>query len=188
MPSQTAKSTALILGHLQEPIASMTTDPTYMGRVDSVVQSARNAGVQIIYVAITYRPSYVEIPAGHPWLEMAKPNQLFIDGVSNALHPALSLHDQDIIIRAPRVSGFYATDLELILRSMGITSLALAGIATGGVVMGTLTDARDRDFAVTVLEDLCFDPHPGVHEAILRAIDTPWAASVSSSADWLGSL
>ncbi len=52
------------------------------------------------------------------------------DAPTAALHSRLVVEPQDIVVGAPRHGAFHATDLELILRSHGIDSVVIAGIAT----------------------------------------------------------
>jgi nicotinamidase-related amidase len=188
MTSQKASRTALVLGHIQPPITDLASDPTYLERLAATAREARAKGTTVIYVTITFRERYPELVPGSPRRVRMEPAGLFIDGVSNSVHEKMSPEPGDIVVRATRVSGFANTDLEVILRSSGIDSIALAGIATSGVVLGTLVDARDKDFGVTVLKDLCVDPNPGVHDALMTAFIAPWAASIATAEEWLASV
>ena len=82
-----------------------------------------------------------------------------------------------------RVSAFTGSDLELVLRASEVTSLVLAGIATSGVVLSTVREAADRDYQLTVLEDLCLDADEEVHRVLTQKI-FPRQAEVIDSADW----
>lgn len=54
-----------------------------------------------------------------------------------------------------RYSGFYATELEMLLREMGIRTLVIAGVNTNNCVLHTSFDAQARDFGVVLLADCC---------------------------------
>ena len=43
------------------------------------------------------------------------------------------------------------------LEEFGIRHLVLTGVATSGVVLSTVREAWDQDYAITVLEDGCWD-------------------------------
>jgi nicotinamidase-related amidase len=86
-----------------------------------------------------------------------------------------------------RVSAFAGSDLEVVLRSGGIDSLVLAGIATSGVVLSTLRQAADLDYELTVLADGCLDGDPEVHRVLTEKV-FPRQADVVSIADWVASL
>lgn len=54
-----------------------------------------------------------------------------------------------------RYSGFYQTELELLLRNYCITDVVVAGVNSNNCVLHTSFDAQARDFGVIVLEDCC---------------------------------
>jgi nicotinamidase-related amidase len=64
-----------------------------------------------------------------------------------------------------------------------VTSLALGGIATSGVVLSTVREAADRDYEITVLEDLCLDADDEVHRVLTEKV-FPRQADVTSSPNW----
>jgi nicotinamidase-related amidase len=92
-----------------------------------------------------------------------------------------------VMVTKRRVSAFTGSDLEVLLRSGGIDSLVLAGIATSGVVLSTLRQAADLDYRLTVLADGCLDADPEVHQVLLGKL-FPRQAEVTSVAEWAASL
>ena len=86
-----------------------------------------------------------------------------------------------------RVSAFAGSDLDVVLRSLGVTHLVLCGIATSGVVLSTLRQAADLDFALTVLRDGCADRDPEVHRVLLEKV-FPRQADVVTTDEWLRGL
>ncbi|MHB8263440.1 MAG: cysteine hydrolase family protein [Acidimicrobiales bacterium] len=64
-------------------------------------------------------------------------------------------------------SAFVGSDLEVLLRSSGITHLALTGISTSGMVLSTLREAADRDYELTELSDACSDVDDEVHHPLM---------------------
>ncbi len=82
-----------------------------------------------------------------------------------------------------RISAFAGSDLDVILRGGDVTSVALAGISTSGVVLSTVREAADRDYELTVLEDLCLDGDDEVHRVLTQKV-FPRQAEVINSADW----
>jgi len=61
--------------------------------------------------------------------------------------------DDDYFIIKPQFSGFYATNLPLLLPKLGVSRLVLTGIATDICVLFTAADAHMRDYALWVPED-----------------------------------
>lgn len=69
----------------------------------------------------------------------------------------------DIVVDKFRWSGFYETQLDLILRSMGIQHIILGGFVTDGCVMTTTFDAFFRDYQVNLVKDICGATNEGSH-------------------------
>ncbi|GIH20935.1 cysteine hydrolase family protein [Rugosimonospora africana] len=85
-----------------------------------------------------------------------------------------------------RYSGFYMTDLELVLRGLGIRQLFIGGVNTNNCVLHTAFDAQARDFGVVLLEDAAGSMNgPDYHQAAVRQIEASigWVSDVSSFAD-----
>jgi biuret amidohydrolase len=76
----------------------------------------------------------------------------------------------EAIVDKPGFGAFFATDLELMLRSAGISALTIAGVTTDICVHSTLREAIDRGFDCTTVSDACAAGDLGVHEAMLRCI------------------
>lgn len=66
-----------------------------------------------------------------------------------------------------------------LLKRLGTRSIIVAGISTSGCVLSTVRDANEHGYVVTVVEDACADPAPGVHEALVKHV-LPMTASVLS--------
>ena len=68
---------------------------------------------------------------------------------------SIDVHDEDYMVTTKkRLSAFYPTDLELLLRNLGIHRVVLTGCMTDCCVINTAFDAANRDFRVVVPRDL----------------------------------
>ncbi|QMT59494.1 cysteine hydrolase family protein [Legionella sp. PC997] len=69
-------------------------------------------------------------------------------------HPELQIGTSLVLIK-PRVSAFYGTALEAVLRANQIERVILGGVSTSWAVQSTARDAHDRDYNVCIVEDIC---------------------------------
>ncbi len=89
--------------------------------------------------------------------------------------------DREITVDKYRYSAFAGTRLDLILRSHGIETLVLCGVATSGCVESTTRDGLFHDYYVVTAADCCADYDRQRHEASLQKMDIsfgyvlPWA-------------
>ena len=74
------------------------------------------------------------------------------------------------VIDKPGYGAFYQTDLDLLLRNAGITTLLLTGVTTNVCVQSTLREAIDRGYECITLEDCCATSDMALHEATLAMI------------------
>jgi len=75
---------------------------------------------------------------------LARPNR-----VAGMLKP----QDEDFFIIKPQFSGFYATNLPVLLPKLGVSRLILTGIATDICILFTAADAHMRDYALWIPRD-----------------------------------
>ena len=59
----------------------------------------------------------------------------------------------DFVIVKRRYSAFFSTDLDLLLRELGVEEVVLTGVATNVCVLHTAADAFFRGYKITVVED-----------------------------------
>ena len=164
--------TAVLPMDCQAGIVSVYAKPQeeFLDRASRVLAAARKAGLQVIHVQVGFRPGLPEV-SGRTRLFAAirssPERQKFFEGSSGAIHSALGPEPGDIVVTKRRVSAFYGTDLEVILRAKEIDTLVLFGIATSGVVLSTMLDAGDGDYRVIVVSDCCADLDADLHRGLL---------------------
>jgi nicotinamidase-related amidase len=74
------------------------------------------------------------------------------------------------VIDKPGKGAFYQTDLDLMLRNRGITTLLVCGVTTEVCVHTTVREANDRGYRCIVLGDCCASYFPDFHAAGLKMI------------------
>ena len=134
----------------------------------TAIDKARAAGLRIGFVRVGFSPDYRECPPNSPIFSGARKNGIFKLGTwGTETHPALGQSPQDFDIVKHRVSPFYATSLEAILRAQGTERIYCSGISTNAVVQATVRDGHDRDYEVMVLEDCCCALSAEEHESAM---------------------
>jgi nicotinamidase-related amidase len=120
-----------------------------------VLDAARKAGMQVIHVRAEYGDadaSDVSLFAsrGVSGTACCRPGTPGADFL-----PAFMPRPGEWVVTKHRFSAFVDTRLELLLRSNGIRSLLVAGVATQCCVESTVRDASMRDYYVVVAREAC---------------------------------
>jgi nicotinamidase-related amidase len=95
--------------------------------------------------------------------------------------PELAPAGDEIVFSKTAGSVFCATNIEYVLRNLGITTLVVTGIVTTGCVHTAVTDAADRGFHVILVEDGCGALVPEMHWASIRILRDVYAKILSTS-------
>lgn len=131
----------------------------------SAIAAAREAGAFVGYVRVGFSSDYREAPEASPIFSGARKNGIFQLGTwGTQVHYSIAPEPQDFDIVKHRVSPFYATSLEAILRANKIARIVMSGVSTNGVVHSGAREAHDRDYEVVVLEDCCAGVTPEEHD------------------------
>jgi nicotinamidase-related amidase len=187
-PSATMKTVLLILDVQNGVIDRLQNTDPYLQRLASTIEAARKANIYIIHVVTSFRPGYPEINHNNPVLAAVAARGEYINGhVSTRVHSAIEPAANEVVVTKNRVSAFYATGLEMILRCAGADAVVVAGLITSGAVLSTVRDAMDRDYRVTVLEDCCMDRDEEVHRVLMEKVFAS-KTDVISADRWVESL
>ena len=108
----------------------------------------------------------------------------------NIHHPPGSIDTQfreevapqgDEIVLTKTCGGvFNGTNIEYVLRNLGIANLIIVGVITSGCVEVAVRDAADRGFAVTLAEDACASWSVEMESAAIRAMSEIYAKVLST--------
>jgi nicotinamidase-related amidase len=153
--------------------------------VRRVLDGAREAGVQVIYVTVGRRPEFMSARNKFTGATgfVTNPAEL---AERMKLVEAVAPMEHEPIVRKPRISAFYGTELTSMLASRDMDTIILTGVATNFVVESTARYAVDADYRVIVLEDCCGAFSPEEHACAIAALNR--VAEVATSEDFLASL
>ena len=73
--------------------------------------------------------------------------------------------ESEVVVRKYRSSGFWGTNLDMILRSNGIKTVVVGGCTTEGCVESTARDAMFNDYYVVIPEDCVASDDRSQHDA-----------------------
>lgn len=89
--------------------------------------------------------------------------------------PEVAPKGDEIVINKTASGVFNATNVEYILRNMGIDSLYICGVYTNECVSTTVRDACDRGFHTTLINDACATVTPILHNATISTLKDRYA-------------
>jgi ureidoacrylate peracid hydrolase len=124
-----------------------------LDRINRLSAACRTAGILVIHTAHVFRPDGSNIGMLGETQPLSRDGIFAKGSVSAALHKKLVVDPCDIIVEKPRFGAFHSTDLEFILRSRGIDTVIISGIATNVCCETTAREAMVRDFRVLFLSD-----------------------------------
>jgi len=152
---------------------------------------ARALGVPIIHVKTVLRKGGVDDIKGIPsaWRltfplhvgEIPNADEHAIEG-SRWTNLVTRVEPQDLIVDSKkRLSVFYPTDLDFLLRNMDVRTVVLDGGFTDCCVLNAAFDASNRNYHVVVLRDLVRGTNPEMEDAGLKIVSLHLGLVVDSA-------
>ncbi len=146
-----------------------------VGPTAKALSAARNAGVRIIYLKMGYRPDLSDLGAPDSVNRTRHLQRMHVGKIVRApdgkesrilvrdtwntdIVPELKPQTGDVVIYKTRFSGFYQTDLDIILKKLGAKHLIITGCTTSVCVDSTIRDAMFRDYQPVLLADCTGEP------------------------------
>lgn len=140
----------------KSPLGQQAQARQVIAHTQAALRKARAAKLKVGYVRVGFSPDYRECPPDSPIFSAARRNGIFKLGTwGTEIHPGVAPQPEDFQIVKHRVSPFYSTSLEAILRANGVTRIYCSGVSTNAVVQATVREGHDRDYEIVVLEDCC---------------------------------
>jgi ureidoacrylate peracid hydrolase len=161
------KQTALVLieyqndftsegGSLHEAVKGVMDSTNMLANTVETVKKARELGATIVYAPITFTEDYHELtPQPYGILKGVVDTKSFRKGTWGAeIIDILKPQEEDIVVEGKRgLCGFASTNLDFILRSRGITNIALGGFLTNCCVESTMRTGYEKGYNVITLKD-----------------------------------
>ena len=145
-----------------------------IGPTATVLASARSAGVPVVYIQWALRPDLSDLyrpgsPLRERWLAygVGQPSRSpdgragrmgIRDTWNTDIIEELKPEPDDIVVHKHHYSAFHETELDAVLRGLGVKCLIVTGGSTSVCVESTIRDAHSRDYACVLLEDCTAEP------------------------------
>jgi ureidoacrylate peracid hydrolase len=143
-------------GSLHDAVKGVMEQEHMLPNSVETVEKAREQGATIIHAPITFTPDYHELsPTPYGILKGVVDSKSFRKGTWGAeIVQDLTPTEQDIVVEGKRgLDAFASTNLDFILRSRGITTIALGGFLTNCCVESTMRTGYEKGFDVITLKD-----------------------------------
>ncbi|CAM5774879.1 peroxyureidoacrylate/ureidoacrylate amidohydrolase RutB [Labrys miyagiensis] len=161
------KSTAVVLieyqndfttegGTLHGAVKGVMDQTNMLANTVETVKQARAAGATIVFAPITFTEDYHELrPSPYGILKGVVDSKSFRKGSWGAeIVDVLKPEPGDIVIEGKRgLCGFATTNLDFILRSRGIQTIALGGFLTNCCVESTMRTGYEKGYDIVTLKD-----------------------------------
>jgi ureidoacrylate peracid hydrolase len=176
--------TALVLIDLQNDFlhphgwyARSGIDVGHMRRVieptKELVRQARQAGLPIVWTRHGFREETAGVFfALRPFL---REGGLRHGTWGHDVYEEFTVEPEDFVSHKSRLSAFYNTDLELILRGVNADTVLFTGVLTNQCVAASSKDANFRDFKPVVIAECTGTTMPHLHEPALEMMKVGWA-------------
>ena len=139
-----------LVGDDVSPVAPM------IDRLKVLIAAARRANLLIIFMRTIYDDVVLSPTLAEQYARRGYPNSICLTGTHGAAFvEGIDPRDapNEIVLTKHRYSAFWGSAIDLFLRTNGIRSLVLTGIATEVCVESTARDAFFRDYQVVVPAD-----------------------------------
>lgn len=177
-------------GVLHGAVEEVMDKTNMLANTKRVVDAARAAGVTVMHAPIAFAKGYGELSA-HPYgiLKGVVEGQCFVKATwGAAITDELAPQEGDIVIEGKRgLDTFASTNLDFILRSKGITTIALGGFLTNCCVESTMRTGYEHGYQVLTLTDCMAATSLEQHDNAI-AYDFPMFSQPTTSREFVGAL
>src|SRR5215467_6959519 len=155
-PTRTAMIVVDMQNDFVAPGAAIETPATraMVPRLAESLSICREAGIRVIYTAHVHRRDGCDMGLFDDIHPSIAQRDALVDGTPGVeIYPELAPAPGEHVIKKHRYSGFFATDLDIILREWGVDTVIISGTTTENCCQATALDAMFRNYRVVFLSD-----------------------------------
>jgi nicotinamidase-related amidase len=156
---------------LEDGLLPVWGGPAVLPRLKRVIDVFRKANLPVLHTKHCYYNAEIDGGATGLWWQLDRNSPLLrADRANTEIHPDIAPQTNEYVVTKHRYSGFFATNLEALLRSLQVRDVVIAGVASNCCSEATAHDAFFRDFQVFFLADGNGGSDEASHIAVLRDI------------------
>src|SRR5438309_4159715 len=147
------KKTAMIVVDMQNDFvavgAAMETPAAraIVPRLAEALHICREAQIKVLYTAHVHRRDGCDMGLFDDLHPPIADRAALVDGTPGVdIYPALAPAPDEHVIKKHRYSGFFGTDLDMILREWGVDTVIISGTTTANCCHATARDAMTRNY------------------------------------------
>lgn len=149
--------------------AQQVSEKKVIQKANDAIQFARESNWLIIPIKVGFSPDYREQPKNSPIFGKANQFQALALGQwGTEFHPDLKISAHDHVIVKHRISPFYRTSLDLVLKNNSVTRIVVCGVSSSWAVQSAIRDGHDRDYEMILLEDACAASTESEHQIAIK--------------------
>ena len=173
----------LIIDMQNDAMKMVPTGKDIISTIKNVLNISRDKNIPIIHKNRIQRASGIDVEKFR--IKLFENTPFLVDGTVGAkIVDDLKPIENETIVKGSRFSGFFQTDLHIVLTRLNIKTLVMSGIQTPNCIRATVTDALAYDYDVVLLDDAISAQTPQIHQANLFDMKN-MGVTIISSQDYL---
>lgn len=176
------ENAAVVVLHMQNDIAgpdgpfapffaAQIAQRNVVGNTKVLIEAAWRAERPVIYVRVAWQQGHPGLVVNNGLMGAVKESGALVDGTPGAaVLDELAPRPDDAVVTHQAMSPFVNGNLEQELRTRGVDTLLLAGVATNVVVDEVARGAANLGFYPVVVEECCAAASPEAHSAVLETL------------------
>ena len=129
-----------------------------LGRINLLIEAFATHRAPVVYLRHAHRPTGVDVGRMGDFAAEDEEDS-FVEGTPRvAFHEHLRVLEDPIVITKTRYDSFQGTDLDGVLRTLGVTTVVVVGYMTSFCCDSTARSAQSRDYETIFVRDAVGGP------------------------------
>jgi nicotinamidase-related amidase len=143
-------------GKLNSMVREVVSSNNIVENINNAIRQARNQEILVVHVPIAFSKGYSELGTNcYGILDVVRNTGAFEKNTWGwQIYPEIGVQDKDIVIDGKSsICSFAGTNLDYVLRSYGISTIALGGLLTNICIESTMRTAYSKGYKTHALTD-----------------------------------